>query len=130
MDRPTVGHVRALQEELAARTQGEADLFARLQVAEFERDSWRAERLEVPEAEALARCIRALDQYVTTTRAPLVSIGAAITTATGGTPTTPKVAADGIERILDYLEARYCPLDGDTPAIDFMTRGIAGSGCT
>lgn len=52
-------------ERRADEALAEADaLRVQLQLAEFERDSWRAERLDVPEAEALARCVRAIDSIL------------------------------------------------------------------
>lgn len=125
--RPTKADMQAAVDR-ADQAVAEADaLRARLQLAEFDRDSWRAERLEVPEAETLARCIRAIDTLLFDDRdspGPTVSTSGVVSAApfhfcvldetAGGAdadepPTRQYVEAEEspVGRVLLHLAARY-----------------------
>lgn len=106
-DRPTVAAMRELREQL---TEAEAELSAALQRAELRRVELEQLRLQLhPEADALARCIRALDAMVQAERSE----------RQGDWRYAP-AQLPAAERVLRHLAARYGVLwpEPDPPEVE------------
>lgn len=110
--RPTRAELDAAEEHFHRALAQADELRARLQVAELDRDSWRTEHIEVPEAETLARCIRAIDQLIeseaTDAAAAAFSLGTWVDEQPNDAAAHQAKPEDSpVGRILLHLAARY-----------------------
>lgn len=115
--RPTKAAMAALQAELDAALEGQAQLQGHLEILTVDRDAWRAAHHTDAETEALAGCTRAIDALLTS-EFERAEEQARQTSARGGYTTHTVVRApltgDGrstvdhqVGRILLHLAARF-----------------------